>query len=100
MVLVWERSGFPPEPTSRKVTRRPGAVERTQAEATYRFPLLAAWTTPGSASPICSGWDPPARTVAHDPDVRPCGSRPASAGPTTRQPARSCSKLQLLTRLP
>src|SRR5512132_665122 len=99
VALALAPSACSPVPTSRTVTRKPAAVERTHAEATNRFPLVAS-TTPGIASPSRCGCGPRARTEAHDPDVRPCGSLPASAAPITRQPARSCSKLQLLTRLP
>ena len=52
------------------------------------------------ASPTRWGWLPAGRTAADDPEVRPWASRPAVAGPTTSQPLRSCSKLQLRTRFP
>src|SRR5215211_3075159 len=97
--LAFELS-LPPPPTTRRVTRWPGADERTQAEATYRWPLRASAATSGRARPTRAGCGPRARTDAHDPEVRPWGSRLASARPTTCQPLRSCSKLQLTTRLP
>src|SRR5829696_2468949 len=97
--VVLEAS-LPPAPTSRRVTRWPGADERTQVEATYRWPLRASGATSGRARPTWAGRGPRDRTDAHDPEVRPWGSRLPSAGPTTCQPLRSSSKLQLTTRLP
>jgi hypothetical protein len=79
---------------------RPGGVERTQAEATYRLPRRADGTTLSSTRPTRLGLGPLARTTADDPEVRPCGWRLAVAGPITPQPLRSCSKLQLRTRFP
>jgi hypothetical protein len=72
-----------PPPTTRTVTCWPEALERTQAEATYRWPFLTVPTTSGRARPTCPESGPRARTEALDPEVRPCGSRLASAPPST-----------------
>jgi hypothetical protein len=100
VVTVFLEASLPPAPTRRTVTCWPEALERTQAEATYRWPRSAFPTTSGRARPTFPGCGPRARTMALDPEVRPCGSRLASAAPRTCQPLRSCSKLQLPTRFP
>src|SRR4029453_13390652 len=49
VTVVFEAS-LPPAPTTRRVTRWPGADERTQAEATHRCPFPASGGTGGRAS--------------------------------------------------
>src|SRR4029453_5287270 len=99
VAAVFFETPLPAAPTSRRVIGWPEALERTQAEATYRWLLVALATASGRVRPTWPGSGPRARTEALDPEVRPCGSRLRSALPTTCQPLRSCSKLQLTTRL-